>query len=506
MLKFKYKNDINAQIEYSSEDRRDFDILREYFKTENKAAKFVKSYSYKMSEYIYAITPLGSYPLGLTNDLCKQCDKIKIPYTVEDRLQKVISPSFEFDSIIDVPNTKYKYRDYQYKLIKSLANNGRGVIISPTRSGKSLVIAGLIHNVFQNVHRLKIQNILIVVPNVQLVLQFESDLQDYGLGETYHIQSFTANTMNKKNAAVVVDKLNIYIANVQYLLLHGDELPIIDMIFMDEIHTNKKGNQISKLIKNTKILHKFGCTGTLPESKIDVWQIIGTFGPVVDEVEIQKLQQDRILADVKIFPIKFIHHKKINFRAVEFNEDGVQEDPFIIAQKAFHRETMYLDTFEKSNIIILNLVKKLMLEHSDWNSLILFDYTDQGEQLYKLLDYTNKHYVDGSTDVNIRRDIVNKMDKTGGNVLIAQSKTFSTGITISRLNVIFLFNSGKSATKIIQSIGRGLRRQNKTSIIVFDISHNYQYSESHFNDRIKLYKDFYNLVVGINYHIKTIQI
>lgn len=312
--------------------------------------------------------------------------------------------------------------------------------------------------------------------------------------------------MNKKGAEVKVDKLNIYIANLQYILLHGDELPYIDMLFMDEVHTNKKGNNISKLIKSIKINHKFGCTGTLPEAKADIWHIVGTFGPVVDEVEIKKLQDDKILANVKIYPIKFIHSHKENFRIPEVDENGVKDDPMTTAQKAFKKEAMYLDTYEQTNKIVLNVVKKLMNEHQDWNALILFDYTAQGEQLYKLLDYDKKHYVDGSIDVKIRRGIVDKMDESGGNVLVAQSKTFSTGITISRLNAIFLFNSGKSATKIIQSIGRGLRRQNKTSIVVFDISHNYQYSEAHFNDRVNLYKKFYELTIGNDYSVKTINI
>lgn len=143
MLRFKYKTELKAQIEFSEEDRRDFDILRDYFKTENNAAKFVKNYRFQMSPYIYAISPLGAYSIGMTNDICAQCDKMKIEYEIDPELSKVISPSFDFDEILPVPNEQYQYRDYQYQLIDSLASNGRGVIISPTRSGKSLVIARL---------------------------------------------------------------------------------------------------------------------------------------------------------------------------------------------------------------------------------------------------------------------------------------------------------------------------------------------------------------------------
>lgn len=504
MLKFCHKNDINAKIVFDEKSRRDFDILREHFKTENQAAKFVKSYRFQMSPYIYAITPLGQYQLGLTKEICDVCRELKIDYEIEEELAKQIKPSFGFEEILPVPNTAFTYRDYQLQLIKSLADNGRGVVISPTRSGKSLVIAGLIHNVFNRVNSLKIQNILILVPNVQLVYQFKEDLEEYGLGDLYHIQAFTAKAMDKKGSAVEVDKLNIYISNLQYILLHGDELPYIDMLINDEVHTNKKNNSISKLVKSIKILHKFGCTGTLPDSIEDRWSISGVFGPVVDEVEIRKLQEDKVLADVKIYPIKFLHKNKVKFNVADEDTEGVQEDAFTIAQKAYSKECNYLDNLETTNKIILNMVKKAMLSNPEWNMLILFDFTAQGNQIFSLLDWENKHYVDGSIDVKTRQDIVKKMNASSGNILVAQSKTFSTGITISRLNSIVLFNPGKSTTKIIQSIGRGLHRKNKTKIVIFDISHNYKYSEQHFKERMELYRKFYELHLGSDYNIKEV--
>jgi superfamily II DNA or RNA helicase len=244
--------------------------------------------------------------------------------------------------------------------------------------------------------------------------------------------------------------------------------------------------------------------GTLPESLIDKWMISGIFGPVLDEVEIKKLQDQQVLADVKIYPIKFKHLKHKNFKIPEVDENGIVDDAFTVAQKASRKEQMYLNSYEESNKIILNIASKLIKEHPEWNILILFDYTSQGEQLYKLLNCETKHYVDGAIDVKDRLNIVEKMDKDGSNILIAQSKTFSTGITISRLNVIFLLNADTAATKIIQSIGRGLRRQNKNSIIVFDVFHNYTYSEKHFNDRLKLYDKFYQLKLSQDFVIKEI--
>ena len=504
MLKFRYKNETLGKIDFD-EDRRDFDILREYFKVENTAVMFVKSNRH-MQPFSYAISPLGQYSIGMTSSLMKKCDDLKIQYEVEQRLLDVISPSLEIDDILSVPNEKFKYRDYQFELIEKLCENGRGVIVSPTRSGKSLVIAGLIHNIFQNVMNLKIQNVLILVPNVQLVYQFFDDLNEYGLGEFYHIQMFTAKTMTKKDSKVVVDKLNIYITNAQYLLLHGDELPMTDMVFMDECHTCSKGAEISKLIKKIPIHHKFGCTGTLPKDIKNQWMIEGVFGPVLDEVEIQKLQHDKILANVKVYPVHFLHKHKISFRDAQIDENGVQEDSYTAAKKAYQRESMYLGTHTETVNIEINMCRKLIQEHSDWNFLVLFDFTEQGKLLYKSLDFKNKFFIDGSIDVKIRRDIVKKMNESGGNITIAQSKTFSTGLTISRINCIMILTNQSSCTKIIQSIGRGLRRQNKTSILVFDVSHDYVYSNKHFLERVNLYKEFYGLELNKDYFIKNVNV
>ena len=504
MLHFKYKTEINAKIEFDEGSRRDFDILRECFKTENKAAYFSRGASHGFAPYIYAITPLGSYVIGMTTDFCRKCDELKIDYDVEDKLKQVIAPTLEVDDIMLVPNEKYMYRGYQLELIERLCENGRGVIVAPTRSGKSLVIAGLIHNVFQNVYKLKIQNILITVPNVQLVFQFYEDLNDYGLGDLYHIQMFTAKTMSKKGAKVEVEKLNVYITNAQYLLLHGDELPKTDMIFMDECHTCSKGSEISKIIKKIPIPHKFGCTGTLPKDIKNQWMITGVFGPVLDEIEIQKLQKDKILANVKIYPIQFVHKHKKSFKDAQVDENGIKEDPYTAAQRAYQRESMYLGVHEKTVNYEINICKKLIQEHPDWNFLVLFDFTEQGKLLYKSLEFNNKYFIDVSIDVNVRREVVKKMDASGGNITIAQSKTFSTGLTISRINCIMILTNQSSCTKIIQSIGRGLRRQNKTSVLVFDISHDYPYSKRHFLERVKLYDEFYGLKMNQHYFVKNI--
>ena len=123
------------------------------------------------------------------------------------------------------------------------------------------------------------------------------------------------------------------------------------------------------------------------------------------------------------------------------------------------------------------------------------------------MDYEKKHYVDGSVDVLDRKEIIKQMNAPeGGHITIAQSKTFSTGLTIKNIELICVMTNQSSPTKIIQSIGRGLRRVEKNTLVVLDFFHNYKYSEKHFFERVELYKTFYGLEYGKDYKIKEVML
>lgn len=195
-------------------------------------------------------------------------------------MKEQVYPQLFIDEIQQVPNEKYIYRDYQERLLQSLCSAGRGTIISPTRSGKSLIISGLCHNMLLNSEKNDIHNILLIVPNVQLVKQFYEDMSDYGMNQYWHIVNFSSD-QDKKNKKKKIEfefkDKNIIISNAQWLMLHGDELPYIDCIIQDEVHVIKKGAELSKMVKSVKIPYKFGCTGTLPKAITDQWNITRNF-------------------------------------------------------------------------------------------------------------------------------------------------------------------------------------------------------------------------------------
>ena len=187
MLIFK-KSGKRAKIVYEQEHRLEFDKLRESFKTENNAARFARTVSYSINPWTYVISPLGSYNIGFTSTLIDKCNELGIEYSIDQELNDIIHPNLYITKIKYVTNPKYQYRDYQLVLLAKMLKEGRGVILSPTRSGKSLVLAGLCHNVLLNSDKNDIKNILIVVPNLQLLEQMADDFENYMSEKTYNIQ------------------------------------------------------------------------------------------------------------------------------------------------------------------------------------------------------------------------------------------------------------------------------------------------------------------------------
>ena len=548
MLTFK-RSGKRAKIVYEQEYRLEFDKLRESFKTENGAARFARTVTYSVNPWTYVISPLGSYNVGFTSTLIEKCIEFNIEYSIDPELNEIIHPNLYVNSIEQVTNPKFQYRDYQLKLLAKMLKEGRGVILSPTRSGKSLVLAGLCHNVLLNSDKNDIKNILLVVPNLQLLEQMADDFNNYMSIKTSNItitikggnklhftdndkvildtnEEISALKLKRGNIIVNQGKItkiditeniitpvpwniikfgateakvnkgdwsfknnNIIISNSQWLLLHGDELPYIDMMIIDECHGMSHGAEITKLVRNVEIPFKFGCTGTMPKSIEDQWSVIGTFGPVLEELSISELQEKKVLADVAIKPIEFIHEQKEDFKNQIFDANGNKiTDSFEIAQRIYQKESMYLSELTSTNSIIAKLAEGIIKQHPDWNVLILFDYIKQGNSLFNCLTTKNKFYIDGSVDVKDRKDIVKEMNaEEGGKITCANAKCFGTGITVNRIQCIFIVINGSAPTKIIQSIGRGLQRNIKNTLLIFDFHHNYKYSLKHYKEREDLY-------------------
>lgn len=214
------------------------------------------------------------------------------------------------------------------------------------------------------------------------------------------------------------------------------------------------------------------------------------------------LQDKGFISKLKITLLDILHKQVEGNRNYLFHTNAkikYHPDEFghseIFFNDAYQAEMEFFKTrYEELYMPILNYLKKL-----PENVLVLFDSLEIGKNLFELakeqlkLDKRGIYYIDGSQKVGIREGIRDAFEKEDGNILFAQTATFSTGVNIKRLtHIVFMFQS-KSFSRIIQSIGRALRLHfSKKEAHVVDVKFNFKYSKKHYDERLKYYKEVYN--------------
>lgn len=466
---------IGSKSKIITENIQVFNSIRDYFSDTQTLYKYTSTKQLYKTKIIdnFIITKTGTYPIGLTFDIIKY---IRLSYPlfkieVDNNIISILKPINKQNvEILKPNNSNYTYRDYQLNTIIKSLNIGRGTCILPTGSGKSLVIYGIIKNI---IYYTNYKTTLILVPNIQLVKQIYKDLIEYGYTEN-EIQMFSGFSPS-------LGKQKIIISNRQWLEEHSSELPGIEILIVDECHQIKQNNLVKDYVKKINTSIKFGLTGTLPEEKLDKWAVIGIFGPIISTEKIVNLQENNILANINIYPIKIEDSNKKIFYYNTFDD----------IKKSFYDEWNYIEnnkTLQDTIIKILHNIKN--------NTLVLFDHTEHG--LYLFNNYIgNKEFINGEVDIEEREDIRIKMETENNIMLFGNVKAVGTGINIKNINNIVFAMTGKGVTKIIQAIGRGLRlKEGKTKVNLIDVFFNYKYSEKHFTRRCELYKEFYNILIN----------
>ena len=428
----------------------------------NPAARF--------SEYapaqINAISLAATFQIGLITDIAQRCDKLNIKYQMDDTIRPIINPVITPPQAkLIQPECNYNYRDYQVKAIAATLKYGRGLIVSPTASGKSLIMYGIIKNAVEYQ-----QTTLIIVPGTQLVTQLDKDFIEYG--SDFHC-TFSSETKT------IPENTKVIISNREWLQGHASELPKIHAIMIDEVHKLKPKSKMYKTVKSIKTNYLLGFTGTMPEQIADQWFVKSAVGPIIFEEETHKLQAQNYLSQINIISL-FLEHTQLHRFPMETYED---------IQKLYYNEYKYLEQDDKSNLTIVSIIEKFS---KLGNTLVIFDHTCHGEFLR---DHTkgNVYFINGETPMADRENIRALMETRNDIILYANEKCFGTGINVKNIKNVVIASHGKGLTKIIQLIGRGLRKISASveTMNLVDIHHNYKYSLKHFNERLQLYRRFY---------------
>ena len=353
-----------------------------------------------------------------------------------------------------------KVRDYQIDAVHHALSRDRCLLVSPTASGKSLIIYLL--------SRFYDKKTVIIVPTTSLVEQMYKDFEDYGWSSGTYCQKIYQGHDKKVTKSVVISTWqSLYKMNKKYF-------ESFDVVIGDEAHQFKAKSLTSILTKLHMCKYRYGLTGTLDGTQTHKLVLEGLFGPVKEVVSTKELIDKKTLAQLKIKCI-ILKHKQIRERMT------------------YAEELQHLAGEPKRNKFISDL-----LLHLNGNTLCLFQLVEKhGKILYEgLKEEENVFLIYGKTDTKEREDIRHIVDGAKNSTIIASYGVFSTGINIRNINHIVLASPSKSKIRVLQSIGRGLRTSStKDSVLIFDLADDISYRErrnftlNHFMERINIYNE-----------------
>ena len=477
------KNEVYLQIEA---EPHIYYELKDTFQFEVPNAKFSPAYKNKWWDgfiYLFSIDTKEIY-VGLLDRVIQFCKDHN--YTYEFTNNKFYGLPFEINENISKEGVKdymtaisrHAPRDYQIEGVYDALRHNRKLLISPTASGKSLMIYSLVRYYVE-----KQQNILVVVPTTSLVEQMYKDFADYGWDVGSYCHKIYAGKERETDSQVIITTWqSIYKLPKQYFSR-------FNVVVGDEAHQFKSKSLISIMTKLCDAKYRFGFTGTLDGSQTHKWVLEGLFGPSYKIIKTDELMQKGHLAklDIKVLLLKHPPHR------FEVFEDEVQ----------------YIINHQKRN----NFIKNLAIDLKG-NTLLLFSRVEaHGAVLFDQIN-TNKRgdrkvfFIHGGVDTEERELVREITERENSAIIVASYGTFSTGINIRNLHNVIFASPSKSRIRNLQSIGRVLRKgKNKTKAVLYDISDDCtcnsrkNYTLNHLIERIKIYNE-----ENFNYEIITIQL
>jgi len=402
------------------------------------------------------------------------CDESK--YGKPDDYNKVdVKDLYDFIKTLELP---YEIRDYQFDAVSTGIHRKRGVLLSPTGSGKSLIIYVLarywIQRLTTGYKYPQGGRVLIIVPTTSLVEQMYKDFIDYGCPEKAMHRIYSGKDKTFEAAICISTWQSIY-------KLPRDWFAQFGMVVGDECHGFKSKSLMSIMNKASEAEYRFGTTGTLDGAQTHELVLQGLFGKIYRVTTTKSLQDNDTLAQLRIKRVVLQYDRKVR---KEFGKRTYQEEIDFIVSNA-HRN---------------NFIRNLALDLKG-NTLILYNYVEKhGKPIYELIDNkVNENrkvfFVSGDVSATDREAIRAIVEKQKNAIIVASLGTFSTGINIRNLHNIIFASPSKSQIRVLQSIGRGLRKSdNNEPTTLYDISDDISwekrknYSLLHSFERLKMYQ------------------
>lgn len=464
------KDEVNVKIEGLELSERK--ALMKMFEYEIPGARYLPSvrlgrWNGKVSYFSLA----GSTYINLLPEILPLLDHAGYDIELDDL--RDYQTTFDFVQVSEDTFSKYvwpkkhplegqsiKLRDYQVEVINRFLENPQSIQEVATGAGKTITTAALSYSI-QNYGRS-----IVIVPNKSLVEQTEVDYKNVGLDVGVYFGD--RKDIGKQHTICTWQSLNNLLKKTkagETELSIGEFIEDVVCVIVDEVH-QAKADALKTLMTSvfSHVPIRWGLTGTIPKAKFESQSLFVSIGPVIGKLSASELQDKGVLAQCHVNIVQL--------------KDDVEFTNYQSELKHLLEDKNRLDT-------IADLILKVK---DSGNTLVLVDRVNAGKELIDRLP--NAVFVSGGTKLTERKEEYDEVATSSDKIIVATYGVAAVGINIPRIFNLVLIEPGKSFVRVIQSIGRGIRKaEDKDFVQIWDITSTCKFAKRHLTQRKAFYKE-----------------
>jgi superfamily II DNA or RNA helicase len=440
-----------------------------------------KEIYYGLIPYIFKFAKDSGYTI---TDRASLPDTDTITYELIEKFMKALKLHSRGEPI--------EIRDYQIEAIVTALKDNRRLLLSPTSSGKSLIIYGIVRW-----YSLQNRKFLLLVPNKGLVAQLFKDFADYSTENGWKVDNhchmvYAGQSKTSEKPVIISTWQSLYKigkgapkAGKVESDIPSDYFDQFDVVIGDEAHLFKAASIVGIMSRCRNATKRIGTTGTLDGSDTNKLVLEGLFGTVHRVTSTKELMKAGQVTELKIKVLQLMYPDAVR-KAASSGKKVLNYD----------QEMDYLTTLPSRVKFVSNLAVS-----QQKNTLVLFQYVDHGRLLYDMIeskvgDDRKVFFVSGDTDLTDRELVRSLTEANEGVIIVASYGTFSTGVNVRNIHSVIFASPSKSRVRNLQSIGRGLRLDDgKSECILYDIADDLSwksrknYTLLHMIERLKIYAE-----------------
>ena len=466
----KIKDEVNLKIDGLELDARR--ALMQKFEFEVPGARYMPSVKLgRWNGKVSYCSLAGSTFINLLEDIIPILEELNYSIELEDMREYQTQFNFtevQKDTFKDVlwpkghvcEGQSIELRDYQVEVINEFLKNPQSIQEVATGAGKTIMTAALSKSVEEY------GRTIVIVPNKSLVSQTEEDYVNMGLDVGVYFGD--RKEYFKQHTICTWQSLNILLKNTK----RGEAQCTIDefiegvvCVIVDEVHM-AKADALKALLTGvmSHVPIRWGLTGTVPKAKYESIALQISLGPVINKLSAKELQDKGVLAKCHVNIVQLQDGQ-------EFSNYQSELKHLLSDEKRLDKMASLIDSIKQSG-----------------NTLILVDRINAGQALVERLD--DAVFVSGGMKVVDRKEEYDDVAISDNKIIVATYGVASTGINIPRIFNLVLIEPGKSFVRVIQSIGRGIRKaEDKDFVQIWDITSSCRFAKRHLTQRKHFYRE-----------------